>query len=215
MGRRPKAALVLSRAKDASIAKADDLDGGLDTPAAQTLTARFVEVRAAWFRDTVDAVVQMGEILREGRERLSGSYGRWVEERLHLDRSTAQNYVRLAEYARHAPGEFERHKQLGISKLYKIARLPVEARRAVLATPELSRLTDGEFHSLTASSLPPARKPSGNMKAHGLRMRVQAATAVVRRAPPSHIGNPEMRAGLKKDLIELARAARALAGKIK
>lgn len=215
MGRRPKAPLVLARTREVDSGAAAGKPDGLDAPAVQTLTARFVEVRATWFRDTVDAVVQMGEILREARERLPRVYTRWVEERLHLDRSTAQNYVRLAEYARHAPGELERHKQLGISKLYKVARLPVEARRALLATPDLVRLTDGEFHELTASSLPPARKPTGNMKAHGLRMRVQAATAVVRRAPPGQIGNPEMRAALKKDLLELARAAREMAGRIK
>ena len=110
----------------------------------------------------------------------------------------------------------ERHKDLGVSRLYRIARLPPDARAALLATPGLARLTDGEFAHLVADTEPaPARLVTGNMRGHGLRVKAQAMTQKLRGQRAPQIADADMRLAVKKDLLELSRAARELADKIR
>ncbi len=182
----------------------------LDTPDVMVLTARFAEVRSVLFKDTVDATVQLGRILREGRPKIGRNYLRWTRERLHIERSTAANYVRLAELAIHSPAVLERFKDLGVAKLYKLAGLSPEARQLVLRTPNLGRLTDSEFHLLTAEHRRAGRKVSGNMRAHGMRVKLSSFQRQLKTVPRG-ITNQEMRAGLKRDLLSLAAHLRALA----
>jgi hypothetical protein len=209
MGRKTVAVTALVKAR---VVRSEESSLGAT---AHALTARFHQARADWIRDSVDVVVELGGILLEGKRSLGPAFHRWIAEELHVEPATARNYIRLAEFSRHSPAAIERFKALGVAKLYKIARLPPPARDAVLHTPEVDQLTDGEFHTLTSSYLTPARKVSGNMRAHGLRQKVRASTTMLLKPPPARIEDDEMRRGLKQDLLELARTARALAMRIK
>jgi hypothetical protein len=127
-----------------------------------------------------------------------------------VDRATAANYAALARLASEAPGIVQHQKELGASKLYRVARVPAAARRRLLRTPRLAEMSDAEFAALTAPLVPRRRKVSGNMKAHGLRMRVRAFSDRLRAFRPGPIDDPDMRAALREDLVEAARLARAL-----
>src|SRR4051812_48734485 len=125
MPTRTKASLVVSR----HALPAGDI---LESPESEALAARFHEARRQALRTLVDMTVEAGQVLLEAQRRLGPSYARWLRERLHLEPSTARNYVSMARLAAESPWAVERYKQLGASKLYQVARLPAESRRAVL-----------------------------------------------------------------------------------
>jgi hypothetical protein len=186
----------------------------MDAPAVLRLTERFLELRREIFRNLVDRAVELGELLLEARPLLRGQYQRWLRERLGVDGGTAENYLRLARLARDSPGVLQRWKELGVSKLYRIARLPAPARKKVLRLDRLAAMSDREFSEATSDYLPPLRKVSDNMRAHGLRMRLRAFTGVVAATRALEITDDRLRAGLRADLAALARALRALGGRI-
>src|SRR5262245_39727625 len=112
----------------------------LNSAEARALTARFLEVRTQVVRQLVEAGVEMGQILEEGRKRFGGYYAEWVTERLGLVVTTAANYVALYRLARHSPALVERHRELGVAKLYKLARVSTERRDELLRTPGLLQM---------------------------------------------------------------------------
>ncbi|MSP63694.1 MAG: hypothetical protein EXR72_25780 [Myxococcales bacterium] len=114
----------------------------VDEPEAAALTGRFLELRRQGVRALVDMAVELGGILLEGRRALQGSYHRWLSERLGIERTTAANYVALAQLGRDSPALIERFRQLGAAKLYRVARLSLEGRHAVLKTASLDEMND-------------------------------------------------------------------------
>ncbi|MEK6608095.1 MAG: hypothetical protein AABZ30_10575 [Myxococcota bacterium] len=210
MGRPTKAVTALARASAATPPTGDPLEA----PKVAALTERFLELKRQTLRDLVDRAVELGELLAEARPLLRGHYHRWLDERLGVDSSTAENYVALARLAREDPGLIQRFKELGPAKLYRVARLAPAARRKVLGRSGLDAMTDLEFAEVVGPYLEPGRKVTGNMKAHGLRMRVRGFAEKLGRTLPPAVDNGEMRAGLRRELLELARQIRAFADRL-
>ena len=202
-----KAAMVLARAR--GVKRSDPLED----PAIVRLTERFLELHREAFRNAVDVVIELGEILLEAKPRLPGAYGRWLE-RLGVSLQSAHNYESLAVLSAKHPGVIERWKELGLSKLYRIGALSQEGRKAVLkpgAAPRLSAMNDREFAELTKRYVPEKRKVTPEMRAHGLRMKLAAWIQVLEAARLRDLENERMRAGLLADLEALGRAAAAAA----
>lgn len=188
-----------------------------DHPRVRELTTEFRTLHATLLRDAVETVVQLAEVLREGREKLKGSYEAWVRQDLNIDPDTARNYLRAADVA---PTLLARYRTLGLRKLYRLGRIPREKRTRVLRTVRVVRrgesrdavrMTDAEFLVVTRPYVRRGRKVTGNMMAHGLRMRVRSflKTLEAARAIPE-IEDPRMRSGVKQDLASLCAVARAL-----
>lgn len=210
MGRPGKAQKALARL-DRS-----DLVDPIDSPAAQALTARFHELRRQTTRHLVDASKELGQILDQARQTLRGHYQRWVAERLHVEPSTAANYIGLARLAKDSPALIERHQELGVSKLYMLARLAPEPRAEILRTPDLQGMTDSEFHALTARHrAKPARKVTGNMRAQGMLNKLIAMDAALAGMTAPRVTDDGKRAEVRKRLLDIARAARALADRFR
>jgi hypothetical protein len=185
--------------------------GPIDDARILRLTERFLELRRQTFRNLVDTAVELGEILQEGRKILEGQYLRWLRERLGVEPRSAANYIALAGLARESPRVIHRWKELGAAKLYQIARLPAPGRRAVLRTPGLGDMTDLRLSQIVRPYRVRRRTVTGNMRAHGLRMKVQAMIQDLARTRLAQIDDPAIRSGLWKDLMELGSRARALA----
>lgn len=205
MGRPGKAGKALERVDPASIVDP------IDSAQAQALVARFLELRRQTARHLVDASTGLGEILDDARRILRGHYQRWLAERLGVEPRTAGNYVALARLARDSPALVERHRELGVAKLYQLARIAPEPRAEILRTPDLQRLTDVEFHALTARHRKPARKVTGNMRAQGILNKLTAMDAELSRLTAPRVTDDDKRAQVRRRLLDLARTARALA----
>jgi hypothetical protein len=145
---------------------------------------------------------------------LAGSFHRWLRDKVGIEPQTARNYLALARMARESPGAVERWKELGASKLYRVARLPREGQRAVLRTPRLAEMTDREFKAVTGPYLVQQRKVTGNMRAHGLRMKLQSFRRDIAGARLSGIQDDAIRTGLRDDLEALARTVETLLGRL-
>lgn len=186
----------------------------LDSPPVGKFTERFLELRRQGFRDLVDMAVELGEILIQARPLLRGVYQKWLREHLGVDPATAENYVALARLSKEAPHVIQRWKELGPTKLYRVARLPPPGRSAIFKVRGLADMTDGEFVEVTARYLVRRRKVTGNMRAHGLRMKVQGFTQRLARTRLPAIEDDQLRSDLRRDLVELARRVRELLGKL-
>lgn len=186
----------------------------LDIPEVTALTERFHELRRQGARTIVDLSIELGAILEEGRKVLAGSFHRWLRERIGIEPQTARNYLALARMARESPGVIERWKELGASKLYRVARLPRDGQRAVLRAPRLAEMTDREFKDVTAPFLVQERKVTGNMRAHGLRMKLQSFRRDLAAARISGIQDDTIRDGLREDLESLGRTVETLLGRL-
>src|SRR6185295_5603855 len=103
--RRTKAMVLLARLK------ADLPADPLDDPRIAKLTVRFQELQHQAFRDAVDTVVELGQILAEARPRLEGHYQRWLD-RLGVSPKTAHNYESMARLSAKQPGIIESWKEL-------------------------------------------------------------------------------------------------------
>ena len=186
---------------------------------ARVLTVRFEQLKETLYRDAVETICEMGAVLDEGARLLRGRYGEWVEEGLGISRGAANNYRRV--YAlREADAElFVRGKEIGVSKMIQLGRVTPGARRKVLRAKVgdrgVAEMTDAEFAEVTAPHRARTRPVSGNMKAHGLHMKVVAMLERLKEAEgyPA-IESAEVRARLRADLAELAKVARALRGQI-
>lgn len=187
----------------------------IDTPEAIALAGRFQELRREGMRTLVDLAVSLGQILIEAKRALKGSYHVWLRERLGLEQSTARNYVAMGQLAREAPAVVERHKELGAAKLYQVARLLPEARHEVLARRDLPQLNDRQFHAVVAPHRTRSRKVTGNMRAHGLRLKIQSYTRTITAARPGRITDDETLAALKRDLAALQGAVETLAARLR
>jgi len=169
------------------------------------LSERFLELRRQLFRDAVDTAIELGEILEEGKGVLPRAYGRWLD-RLGVTRATANNYVRLAVLARDEPGVIQSWKELGSSKLYRVASLTTRGRKSVLKGRQSSRLLDmtqKEFTEFTAPYMRLKRKTSPDQRAHGLRMKVRSWSEDLHGTPLAGVRNQALRESLREDLETL------------
>jgi hypothetical protein len=178
------------------------------------LTERFLELKRQVYRNLVDVAVELGEILEEGKEILGKSYPRWLDDGLGIERRTAGNYLSLARVARESPGTVQRWKELGATKLYQLARIPAAARREVLRKEGLQGMGDREFSALIRPHVVRRRTVTGNMRAHGFRMKVRAFLETIEGARLPGIESAEIRSGLRRDLLLLSRRAVELARRL-
>ena len=167
------------------------------------LAARFHEVRRQGLRTLVEVSVECGRVLLEARVALRGRYRLWLKEQLRLERSTAANYISIATLARAAPALVERHKDLGVSKLYQVARLEPDARDEVLGTPDIATMNDRQFQKVVSPHRKRTRKVTGAMRAHGMRERVKSFSARLAGWRPGRIAEAEARKELRDDLRAL------------
>lgn len=186
---------------------------------ARVLTVRFEQLRETLFRDAVETICEMGEVLDEGARLLRGRYGEWLEQGLGISRAAANNYRRVFAL-READAElFVRGKQIGVSKMIQLGRVQPGARRKVLRAKVgdkgVTEMTDAEFAQVAAPYRARTRPVSGNMKAHGLHMRIVAMLERLKEAEEfPAIESAEVRARLRADLLELAKVARGLRGEV-
>jgi hypothetical protein len=75
-------------------------------------------------------------------------------------------------------------------------------------------MTDREFAALAAPHVVKTRTVSGNMRLHGLRMKVQGMTDRLRGATLARADDDQVVAGLRRDLQDLARAAREVLSRL-
>ncbi len=71
-------------------------------------------------------------------------------------------------------GDAGEGSRLGVTKLYTLARMAPASRHQLLREPRLADMGDREFRALTSPLLLRTRKVTGNMRGHGLRMKVRA-----------------------------------------
>jgi len=174
------------------------------------LSTRFIELRAQLFRDLVETTVELGQVLREARPLLHGHWARWLQ-RMQLTPRTAVNYMRLAQLAEQSPRIVTEWKELGTSKLYRVAALPPPARKTLLKRSErdgLLQMNDREFAALTKPHMARRRKVTADMRVHGLRMKLAAWSKTLAAAKTRGIKSPELKRGLDEDLAALIRVAR-------
>jgi hypothetical protein len=177
------------------------------------LTERYQELRRQAFRDAVDLTIELGQIVIDVHARLREGFGAWLDEVGTTER-TARNYVALARLAAEAPGIVQRWKELGPSKLYKVATLPAPARSKVLRKADgekLLKATDEEFAAIVAPYSTQGRRVTAEMRAHGMRMKVQAWAQQVKSARLSGIEDAAKKAELRAEIASLVRALEALA----
>lgn len=183
----------------------------LDAPAIVAITKEFLALKVDIYRTLVDKAIELGQILIRAKPLMKGHYERWEHDHLGIDPNTGDNYVALAKLAEKSPRIIHRWKELGPSKLYRLAHLKPSARQTVLQTPGVSGMIDARFADLTGRYVVRRRKVTGNMRAHGVRMRVQAYTRKLTATKLTAVADASIRSGLRADLQELIRAARALA----
>jgi hypothetical protein len=95
-----------------------------------------------------DHLVEIGARLQRIRARIrDGNWREWLAQSVPFDRSSADNYMKLATWAADEPREFRRLRGLGPGKLYVIMSLDPPRRRA-LRPEQLIALPDGRRRSL-------------------------------------------------------------------
>lgn len=184
----------------------------LESRAMIRLAARFQELRRQLFRDAVDTAVEMGDILREGRALSGNRYSHWLEQ-LGITYATGRNYESLALLAEEQPRILQRFKELGPTKLYRIALLDDEGRKAVtesLGPEKLVAMNLEEFSAVTKPYVKKRRRVTADMRAHGLRQKVRSWNDTLRAARIGAIRGD----GLRKDLGKKLKALAAIAAKL-
>jgi len=205
-----------SAGKALARAKAFPLEDPLQSSEVIHLTARFQELKKQLFRDAVDTVIELGEILREGRNLLSGRYGKWVES-LGISAKTAYNYETLSRLAEEHPRLIQQFKELGPTKLYRLGEIEEKGRKKIIKdhTPDdLLAMTQLEFAEIVRPYVRKRRPVTPDMRAHGLRMKIQSWLKTLSSSNVGKIKNKDLRSSLRVDLKELAALARKLAGKV-
>jgi hypothetical protein len=149
----------------------------LDDPRLKPYEVRFGDLRRQYFRNSVDAVIEIGEILLAVKPLLTRQYAAWLE-RVGMSVQTAFNYEGMATLARTQPEVIRDWKELGPSKLYQLQRISERDRKKVLKAAkkdELLAMTDREFAEALAPYKPePEREVTPAMKAGGFVNKVRS-----------------------------------------
>lgn len=205
-----------SKRRGSSRRGAPERDALQDTEV-RALTARFAELRLELFRDAVDTVIEMGKLVSEIRPLVKGQFLAWLAS-VGVSAAAAHNYETLAGFAEDHPGLVQKWKELGPTKLYRVVDMTPEGRQAVLRLPDKQRLVrapEPRFMEVTEEYVRLRRVVTPAMRAHGLRMKVQAWDATVREADLAGLAKADVRAGLRTDLLDLCKLLHALADRLK
>lgn len=149
----------------------------LDDPRLHPFEVRFRDLRRQFFRNSVDAVIEIGEILLAVKPLVAGQYHAWLE-RVGMAVQTAANYEGMASLAREAPDLVREWKELGPSKLYQLQRLADRDRKRLLKPgkrDDLLAMTDREFAAALAPYKPVLeRTVTARMKAGGFVSKIRS-----------------------------------------
>jgi hypothetical protein len=106
-------------------------------PRVAALTTELLRAHQAASTRRVDDVVVLGRRIAEIKALLEhGSFLAWSREAVPLGERTMQRWLVVAELAEREPAELRRLSHLGPTKIYRLALLPPERRRALkLRTP--------------------------------------------------------------------------------
>jgi len=174
----------------------------------ERLTERYLELRRQVFRDAVDTLIELGQIAADVHRRLGRAYAGWLA-RVGTTYGSARNYAALAGLAAEQPEIVQGWKELGPTKLYRIAFLPKPTRKKVLRPhlrEDLTRATDAEFAQIVEPHFVRKRKVTPEMRAHGLYMKVQAWTEALRKSKVAGVVDSRRKADLLAGLDALERA---------
>jgi len=190
-------------------------------PVVERLTNEIAQLHTSTARKLVDALVQLGRLMQRVKTRLDhGEWARWVDTAVPLNVRTIGNYMALAEWATAHPADLDRFRELGPSKLYRLAAAPrpvvakLKARKrhsipghdapktlAVMSTIELGRL----IADLTPGRATPPVKPIsiravvGDSQRRIASLQESAAALIKRRREV----DPEDAAAMHADLLAL------------
>jgi hypothetical protein len=107
------------------------------------LTTEILTLHETAERDYAETTVELGRRLRQAQELLEyGAWLAWLRDQVPFTPRSANNYMRLSEWAEEHPADFARFKHLGLSKLYAIMRLDWRGLR-LLRTKKLHELGSG------------------------------------------------------------------------
>jgi hypothetical protein len=96
------------------------------------LTTRILALQTQACRRSADEIVQIGQLLELAHARLPrGQWLDWLAHSVPFDRSTADNYRKLAAFAQADAAEYRRLRHLGPTKLYVMIALPRARRRSI------------------------------------------------------------------------------------
>lgn len=177
----------------------------LDEPEVRALTRKFLEVRRSSHRLHVGATIECGQILAEGREKWLGIYQRWLRERLHLAPGTASKMVALAQWYQKEPLVVRRWKELGVDRLFGLAKLAVPIRKRALANPEVLTMTTRAFRHWTVRQRRTRRVTSGNVLAAHLRHSIRSFHMRLAELRVPRVTNPDTRRKVRESIRELSR----------
>ncbi len=175
------------------------------------LSTRFEQLRKK-LDDEVGAAKDLGLVLEEGERLIGDGYRDWVEKRLEITMEVARNHRRVLEVSRTNPALFKKYKGIGAAKMTRIGRvIPAKrdkALRSKAGAKSVRDMTDAEFNLATRPYLKKKPVITGNMLAHGLRMKVQAMVEQLSASSTlPQVDNGAIRTGLKADLGRLLKAA--------
>jgi hypothetical protein len=168
------------------------------------LTERYLELRQHAFRTSVDMAIEQGEIILSIQRRVGGGLTAWLT-RVGTRKTTAYNHAALARLAKEQPSVIQDWKELGPSKLYKIAKLPAPSRQKVLraGAAKLRGSSDEEFAEMVAPFTQRKRKVTPDMRAHGFRMRVRAWGERARQVRIDGVEDDVLKADLRREIDAL------------
>ncbi len=172
----------------------------LDATEAVRLAARVRALYASSTRKGVDEALELGRVLLDGKAQVKGQYQEWVRQRCELHTRAAANYTALAALAAESPFIVERWKQLGTSKLYGLSRIRAAARRDILRTPGILRMTHREFARLLSPHMRKAYCVTANVRAHAIYTRLSTLAALVDGFHPSRCLTSQARVRLQGQL---------------
>ena len=186
-------------------------------PDIQNLTIRFRELHFQMFRDMVETAVELGEIIIKVKKRIKGHFYVWLET-VKVSPQAAKNYERLALAVESTPHLITRYKELGLTKLYRLASISDEGRKKILKPEKLrylAELNDRRFFDLTAPYVKKKKKVSSDQKANGLVQKFKAWIIYVDNAVVRNIKSNKLKVTLRNKAIELSNKLKKLSTEIR
>ncbi|MGH9024276.1 MAG: DUF3102 domain-containing protein [Acidimicrobiia bacterium] len=135
-------------------------------------------------RASLEHVLQAARILAEAKAEAARDFGRWLKEQARMSRSTANCYLRVAEFLERNVQLTGQIAKLGLAKVYALSSLDFDAARRILTGDErfskpLELLSDVQFRKEFRERYPSERKR--RTREHAYR-EIQSAIAHLDRA---------------------------------
>ena len=189
-------------------------------PKSETLervTREIVNLRNLPGPDMVRDAVELGGRLLEMKSVLTGQYLRWLKS-AGISPKAACNYERIAKLAQLRPELMDEWRELGRSKLYRVAALTPKEIDAVLLSSHRTKLvemSDREFAKVTAPYTALRRRGRGaGIDTRRLVKRLKDFRETLQALAPESLSSARERDALGAELAALASAAAAAARRL-